>query len=111
MSYKQARIWNGSYENKWELSEEIYRIYSEEIGKMDIDSNTIYTIISRVGLGDKDKRYKNYTKYGRKILRILFDTNKMKFLKCIKVKKDNLSYIVENKKGEFDLYGVRFSPK
>lgn len=109
MSYKQTKIWNGSYENKWELSEEIYRVYMGKATKIDIDSNTLYTIISRVGT--EDKRYKNYTQYGRKILRILFDTNKTKFLKCIKVKKGSLSYIIDDKKGDLDLYGVKFSYK
>lgn len=108
MNYKQNKIWNGTHDNKWELSEEIYKCYLKLFNNINIDDNTLYTLMVRISEGAKDKRYSNYTKYGRKILRMLFDTNKNKLMKIIKVKQNKLSYIEENKDGIVNLYGISF---
>ncbi|MDM0587691.1 hypothetical protein QTH25_13020 [Clostridium perfringens] len=106
MSYKQNKIWSSNIESKWELTEELYNIYLIKMSKVKIDEKLIYTILLRMSY-DSEK-YNEYRKYGRKIIRILYDVNKKALLSCIKVKRDKLSYIEQNNLGEINLYGVNF---
>lgn len=106
MSYKQNKIWSSNVENKWELTEELYNIYLIKMSKVKIDEKLIYTILLRMSY-DSEK-YNEYRKYGRKIIRTLYDVNKKALLSCIKVKRDKLSYIEQNNLGEINLYGVNF---
>ncbi len=106
MSYKQNKIWGSNVDSKWELTEELYNIYLIKISKVKIDEKLIYTILLRMSYDSE--RYSEYRKYGRKIIRTLYDVNRKALLSCIKVKKDKLSYIEQNNLGEINLYGVNF---
>ncbi|MDU5207922.1 MAG: hypothetical protein E6182_18350 [Clostridioides difficile] len=106
MSYKQNKIWSSNVDSKWELTEELYNIYLIKISKVKIDEKLIYTILLRMSYDSE--RYSEYRKYGRKIIRTLYDVNRKALLSCIKVKKDKLSYIEQNNLGEINLYGVNF---
>ena len=108
MNYKQNKIWNSDIENKWELTEEIYRYYLKEISKIKIDQQLIYTILLRMSYANNNEKYQEYKKFGRKILRILYDINRKDLLKSIKINKKALSYVEENPDGNLNLYGLSF---
>ncbi|MBO3356280.1 hypothetical protein [Clostridium perfringens] len=108
MNYKQNKIWNSDIENKWELTEEIYRYYLKEISKIKMDQQLIYTILLRMSYANNNEKYQEYKKFGRKILRILYDINRKDLLKSIKINKKALSYVEENPDGNLNLYGLSF---
>ena len=42
------------------------------------------------------------------MLNVLYNTNRLEFLKCIKIKQNNNVFLIKDNCGEIDLYGVKY---
>ena len=102
-------IWCGDYDNKYELYKDTKSYYYDKLSRFKINDEIIYCIIKRVSLSTNDIKYKEYKDCGKLMLNALYDINKIEFIKNIKVKPKNNSYIYTDNNGNISIYGVKFS--
>ena len=106
---KQRNIWaDDEIENKWEKSNEVYLLMLDELKNIKLTKETIYVFLYRINKSLTSDKHQEYKKMGKYIMKVLFDINKIEFLKCFKMKLNRKIYIEECDKGNIRLYGKTF---
>jgi len=108
LKYHQAKIWNSECENKWELNKDLHDSILNDIKKIQIYPSTIYTILLRIHKSFTSNKYDEYKQIGKRIMTLLYESNKFEFIKCIKINTKNKSFIIETDDGNINLYGINF---
>ena len=111
MKYNQNKVWISDIDkrNKLELNYFYHNETLNKIKKINITTEIIYAILVRISKSYISDTYKEYKEYGQKILKLLYESNKILFLKNIKVKKESYEKLYKNDEGNIELYGVKFS--
>lgn len=105
---KHKRIWNDEFiDNKWEMCNEEFITTMAKINKLDVKDSTIYLLLKRIDMSNYSMKYEEYKLLSRRILRILYQWNRVKFLKMIKIKNKS-SFIIKDDCGDIKLYGITY---
>ena len=84
----------------------------DNIKNININHDMIATIIKRIGKSYECSKYEEYKSIGMTMLKIMFNVNKIDFIKCFSVKKKNNVYIIEDENSnDIILFGVKFKKK
>jgi len=102
LKYHQAKIWNSECENKWELNKDLHDSILNDIKKIQIYPSTIYTILLRIHKSFTSNKYDEYKQIGKRIMTLLYESNKFEFIKCIKINTKNKSFIIETDDGNIN---------
>lgn len=110
LKYNYYKIFTSNDNNKYELCKEAKNEILDKIKNTNIDDNIISNIIKKVSLSYKsdDSRYIEYRRVGRLMLSLLYECNRKRFLKNIKVNRGNKYILQENINGDIIIYGVKF---
>jgi hypothetical protein len=111
MRKKQQNIWDSDADNRYELNDELKRQTILELKKHTITLPIIYTIMIRISKSYESKRYEEYKSIGKLMLNTLYECDKIKFLKCIKIKNKNISTLIKDENGNVVIYGQKFNKK
>lgn len=95
---------------KFRQMEEVRAEAFIEIGKIEITTEMIYTIVKRLSDAySTEDKFQAYRKIGRNILKTLYSVNPTKFLTLLQVKPNISGTIIRKVDGEIDIYGVKFT--
>jgi hypothetical protein len=108
MKVDQSKIWSGEYDNKYELTQDIYNNTLVKLENFNITEGVVYTIIDRTSKGYINDSMKEWKGIGLKMLKLLYDFDKRTLFKLIKFDNKNYDILVEDKKGEIKLYGYTY---
>lgn len=106
---EQSKIWDSDVDNKWELNQDIYKECLRKIKSIEITKDIIYTLFLRINKSYTNEKFVEYRSLGLRILKLLYDSDKVKFLDCIDIQLKNNENLIEDKEGNIDLYGVKFT--
>lgn len=110
LKYNYYKIFSSADGNKFELCKEVREDAIHKIKNTKIDNNIISNVIKRVSKsfrGDSIK-YKDYKKVGRLMLSLLYESDKKRFIKNIKLNNKNKSILKESINGDINIYGINF---
>lgn len=108
MKNNQNSIWASESENKRELSQSIYNDTLKKINNFSITEGVIYDILSRLSQGYIDSSMSEWKSVGLKLLKLIYDNNKMLLFKLLKFNNENYDILIEDNNGEIVLYGKKF---
>ena len=109
------KIWKDDQidiENKKMLAANERQTCYNNISKLIITHDMIATIIKRMSKSYECSKYEEYKYLGMSMLKVLFCVNKIDFVNCFRIKKNNNSYIIENSNSnDIIIYGKNFEKK
>ncbi|MBU3098726.1 MULTISPECIES: hypothetical protein [Clostridium] len=94
---------------KFRQIEEIRKVSLDEISKIEITAEMVYTIVKRLSDSFHTLEYQEYKKIGRNLLKTLYSIDSAKFLSCLKIKPNISGTIVRDENGEINVYDVKYN--